>query len=79
MARQCHLNTCPTGIATQDEELRKRFRGTVEGITAYFTALAREVREIMAAMGVRGLNEIIGRTDLLTSGSPSGQAPGSMR
>ncbi len=67
MARQCHLNTCPTGVATQDVLLRKRFRGTVEGITAYFKALAREVREIMAAMGVRSMTEIIGRNDLLTA------------
>jgi glutamate synthase (NADPH/NADH) large chain len=78
MARQCHTNTCPTGVATQDEKLRKRFRGTVEGITAYFTALAREVREILGEMGVRSLTEIIGRTDLLAS-SPSAAAPGSHR
>lgn len=65
MARQCHLNTCPTGIATQDERLRKKFRGTVEGVSAYFSALAREVREILAEIGVRSLDDIIGRTDLL--------------
>lgn len=70
MARQCHANTCPTGVATQDEELRKRFRGTVAGITAYFKALAHEVREIMADMGVRSLTEMIGRTDLLVPASP---------
>jgi glutamate synthase (NADPH/NADH) large chain len=78
MARQCHTNTCPTGVATQDEKLRKRFRGTVEGITAYFKALAREVREIMAEMGVNSLTEIIGRTDLLIP-APSNAAPGSGR
>jgi glutamate synthase (NADPH/NADH) large chain len=78
MARQCHSNTCPTGVATQDEKLRKRFRGTVEGITAYFKALAREVREIMAEMGVNSLREIIGRTDLLVP-STSDAAPGSGR
>jgi glutamate synthase (NADPH/NADH) large chain len=78
MARQCHANTCPTGVATQDEKLRKRFRGTVEGITAYFKALAREVREIMAEMGVQSLSEIIGRTDLL-SPAPSNAVPGSGR
>jgi glutamate synthase (NADPH/NADH) large chain len=78
MARQCHTNTCPTGVATQDEKLRKRFRGTVEGITAYFKALAREVREIMAEMGVQSLSEIIGRTDLL-SPAPSNAVPGSGR
>jgi len=78
MARQCHLNTCPTGVATQDEKLRKRFRGTVDGITAYFKALSREVREIMAEMGVNSLAEIIGRTDLLVP-APSDAAPGSGR
>jgi glutamate synthase domain-containing protein 2/glutamate synthase domain-containing protein 1/glutamate synthase domain-containing protein 3 len=78
MARQCHRNTCPTGVATQDENLRKRFRGSVEGVTAYFRALAREVREIMAGMGVRGLAEIIGRTDLLIP-VLSPVAPGSGR
>jgi glutamate synthase (NADPH/NADH) large chain len=67
MARQCHLNTCPTGIATQDERLRARFRGTVEHITAYFRAVAREVRDILAGMGARSLAEIIGRNDLLTA------------
>jgi len=69
MARQCHLNTCPTGIATQDEELRKKFRGTVEGVISYFTSLAHEVRTILAEMGFRSLGEIIGRTDLLTVAS----------
>jgi glutamate synthase (NADPH/NADH) large chain len=78
MARQCHSNTCPTGVATQDEKLRKRFRGTVEGIMAYFQALAREVREIMSEMGVSSLGEIIGRTDLLVP-APSDAAPGSGR
>ncbi len=65
MARQCHLNTCPTGIATQDERLRKKFRGTVEGVISYFTSLANEVRTILAEMGFGSLGEIIGRTDLL--------------
>jgi glutamate synthase (NADPH/NADH) large chain len=65
MARQCHLNTCPTGVATQDERLRKKFRGTVEGVMAYFSAVAREVREIMAASGFRTMAEMIGRGDLL--------------
>lgn len=65
MARQCHLNTCPTGIATQDEKLRGRFRGTVEGVMTYFRAVARETRELLARMGRRSLEEIIGRTDLL--------------
>ncbi len=65
MMRKCHLNTCPTGIATQDEELRKRFRGKSEFLVNYFHFLAREVREILAEMGARSLNDIIGRSDLL--------------
>ncbi len=65
MARQCHLNTCPTGVATQDERLRRNFKGTVEGVIAYFRAVAGEVREILADMGFRNLEEVIGRTDLL--------------
>jgi glutamate synthase (NADPH/NADH) large chain len=66
MARQCHLNTCPTGIATQDERLRGKFKGTAEGIMAYFRALARETRQILCDMGFRKLDDIIGRNDLLT-------------
>jgi glutamate synthase (NADPH/NADH) large chain len=66
MARQCHLNTCPTGVATQDARLRAKFRGTVEGVMALFRAIAREVREILAAMGFTSMEELIGRTDLLT-------------
>jgi glutamate synthase (NADPH/NADH) large chain/glutamate synthase (ferredoxin) len=65
MARQCHLNSCPTGIATQRPELRQRFRGTPEQVIAYFTMIAEEVRELLAATGHRSLDEIIGRTDLL--------------
>jgi glutamate synthase (ferredoxin) len=65
MARQCHLNTCPTGIATQREDLRAKFRGTPEQVVAYFTRVAEEVREILAAMGCRTLDEIVGRNDLL--------------
>ncbi len=78
MARQCHLNTCPTGVATQDPKLRARFRGTVEGITAYFRALSREVREGLAEMGTKSLNDIIGRTDLLTAAADR-KYPGSNR
>jgi len=66
MARQCHLNTCPTGIATQREDLRKKFRGTPDQIVAYFTFLAEDVREILASLGARSLDEIVGRADLLT-------------
>ena len=65
MARQCHLNTCPTGIATQRDDLRAKFKGTPEQVIAYFTLLAEEVRELLAAMGFRSLDEIIGRNDLL--------------
>ncbi|MCQ2227239.1 MAG: glutamate synthase large subunit [Bacteroidales bacterium] len=65
MMRKCHLNTCPTGIATQDEQLRKRFIGKSEYLVNYFRFIAREVREILASIGARSLNEIIGRTDLL--------------
>ena len=60
MARQCHLNTCPVGIATQDEALRARFAGKPEMIETYFRALAAEIRELLAAMGARALNEIVG-------------------
>ncbi|WP_374728760.1 glutamate synthase large subunit [Methylacidimicrobium cyclopophantes] len=63
--RQCHLNTCPTGIATQEERLRGKFRGKPEGLIAYFDAVSHEVREILASLGARTFNEIIGRAELL--------------
>ena len=65
MMRKCHLNTCPVGIATQDETLRKRFTGTPEHVINYFFFVAEEVREIMAEMGVQSLNDLIGQTDML--------------
>jgi glutamate synthase domain-containing protein 2/glutamate synthase domain-containing protein 3 len=65
MARQCHINTCPTGIATQREDLRGKFKGTPEQVIGYFTMVAEEVRGILAGMGFRTLDEIIGRNDLL--------------
>jgi glutamate synthase (ferredoxin) len=65
MARQCHLNTCPTGIATQRPELRAKFRGTPEQVIAYFTHIAEEVRRIMASLGVRRMDDLIGRLELL--------------
>ena len=65
MMRKCHLNTCPVGVATQDPELRKRFTGEPEHIVNLFTFLAEEVREIMAGLGFRTINEMIGRTDAL--------------
>ncbi len=63
--RQCHVNTCPVGVATQDEKLRAKFKGKPENIIAFFNAVAEEMREMMAALGVRTVNEMIGRTDLL--------------
>ncbi len=65
MMRVCHLNTCPVGIATQDPELRKRFRGTPEQVAGYLMMVAEEVREIMASLGIRRFEEMIGRTELL--------------
>ncbi len=65
MMRKCHLNTCPVGIATQDEKLRSRFKGKHEYLINYMTFLAEEVREHLAQMGFRSLEEIIGRADLL--------------
>jgi len=66
MARACHLNTCPTGVATQDPVYRAKFDGTAEMAVHYFTHVAMEVREILAELGYRKLDEIIGRPDLLT-------------
>src|ERR1700756_112463 len=73
MARQCHLNTCPVGIATQDEKLRTRFTGKPEMVTAYFRALAEEVRSRLAQLGVRSLRELNGWYDRL--GARSGMDP----
>jgi glutamate synthase (NADPH/NADH) large chain len=67
MARQCHLNTCPTGVATQERRFRERFKGKPEDVMAYLNAVAREVREILAEMGFRSLEEIIGRAGLLVA------------
>ena len=65
MARQCHNNTCPVGIATQRPDLRAKFPGTPEMVMTYMLAVAEEVREILASLGARSLEEIIGHTDLL--------------
>ena len=62
MMRKCHLNTCPVGVATQDPVLRKRFTGQPEHVINYFFFVAEEVREIMAALGYRSFNEMIGQT-----------------
>ena len=74
MVRQCHSNTCPVGVCTQDEELRKKFSGTPEKVVNLFSFVATEVREILSELGFKNLNEIIGRTDLLkqvSKGSPN--------
>ncbi len=65
LMRACHLNTCPVGIATQDRELRKKFAGRPEYVVNLFQFIAQELREIMAELGFRTLNEMIGRSDLL--------------
>ncbi len=65
MARQCHLNTCPTGIATQREDLRTRFVGTPQLLINYLTLVAQEVRELLAELGVFHLEDLVGRADLL--------------
>ncbi|MDQ6671184.1 MAG: glutamate synthase large subunit [Chloroflexota bacterium] len=65
MARQCHLNTCPTGIATQRPELRAKFRGTPEQVIDFFVHLAEEVRGSLASVGLRSIDEAVGRVDLL--------------
>jgi glutamate synthase domain-containing protein 2/glutamate synthase domain-containing protein 1/glutamate synthase domain-containing protein 3 len=65
MARQCHLNTCPVGIATQDKGLRERYAGKPEMVVNYFLSLAEEVRLMLAQLGYRSLDEIVGRSDLL--------------
>jgi glutamate synthase (NADPH/NADH) large chain len=65
MMRKCHLNTCPVGVATQDPVLRRKFEGKPEHVVNYFFHVAEEARELMARLGVRTMNELIGRTDLL--------------
>ncbi|CAN0547411.1 unnamed protein product, partial [Laminaria digitata] len=65
MMRKCHLNTCPVGIATQDPELRKKFTGAPEHVVNFFFFVAEEVRGLMAEMGFRTVNEMIGQTDML--------------
>ena len=65
MVRQCHSNTCPVGVCTQDEKLRQKFEGTPEKVINLFSFIAEDVRQILASLGARGLAEVIGRTDLL--------------
>jgi glutamate synthase (NADPH/NADH) large chain len=78
MMRKCHLNTCPVGVATQDPVLRKRFTGSPDHVVNYFFFVAEEVREIMAALGFRRFEEMIGRADLLDTrkGIEHGKARG---
>ncbi len=72
MLRNCHLNTCSVGIATQDPELRKRFRGKAEHIVNYLTMVAEQVREYMARLGFRTIDEMVGRVDRLTTRDQQG-------
>lgn len=63
--RQCHLNTCPVGVTTQDEKLRAKFKGSPDNVVTFFNGVAQEVREALASLGLSTLNEIIGHTELL--------------
>ena len=65
MMRKCHLNTCPVGVATQDPDLRRKFTGTPEHVVTFFFMVAKELRQIMAKLGFRTVNEMIGRADAL--------------
>ena len=78
MMRKCHTNACPVGVATQDPVLREHFRGRYEYVVNYFRFLAQEVREYLAQMGFRSLNDIVGRTDLIRikSAEPGTKAAG---
>ncbi|RAK57071.1 glutamate synthase large subunit [Phenylobacterium deserti] len=73
MVRQCHSNTCPVGVCTQAEDLRAKFTGTPDKVINLFTFIAEEVREILAQLGARSLEEIVGRTDLLMQVSRGGE------
>lgn len=73
MARQCHLNSCPTGIATQRADLRAKFAGTPEHVVAWFEQLAMHTRELMAQLGIRRLDDVVGRTDLLARADVAGR------
>ena len=63
MMRKCHLNTCPVGVATQDPELRKRFAGAAEHVERFFRFLAHDLREQMAELGFRTVDEMVGRAE----------------
>ena len=66
MMRKCHMNTCPVGVATQDPELRKRFKGDPDHVVRFFEFITEELREIMAELGFRTINEMVGQVDALT-------------
>src|SRR5262249_25956932 len=72
MMRVCHLNTCPVGIATQDPVLRKRFEGTPEHVVNFMLFIAEELREIMAELGFRTIDDMVGRVDMLDVRDASG-------
>jgi glutamate synthase (ferredoxin) len=74
MARQCHLNSCPTGIATQREDLRAKYTGNPEQVITYFTHLANAIREELARLGARSIDDLVGRTDLLAARELPGRA-----
>ncbi|MFL5648170.1 MAG: glutamate synthase large subunit [Chloroflexota bacterium] len=74
MARQCHLDTCPTGIATQREDLRAKFAGTPDAVVRYFTAIAEDVRRELAAVGARSVGEIVGESKRLLTALPIARA-----
>ena len=65
MVRQCQSNTCPVGVCVQDEELRKKFTGTADKVVNLITFYAQEVREVLASLGLRSMDEAIGRADML--------------
>ncbi len=74
MARQCHLDTCPTGIATQREDLRAKFTGTPDDVVRYFTSIAEDVRRELAAVGARSVGEIVGESRRLLTAVPAARA-----
>ena len=74
MARQCHLDTCPTGIATQREDLRAKFAGTPDDVVRFFTAIAEDVRRELAAVGARSVGEIVGESRRLLHATPAARA-----
>ncbi len=76
MMRVCHLDTCPVGVATQNKELRARFSGKAEYVVRFFEYIAQEVRELLASLGLRSIDEAIGRVDLLQARKVQAEQPG---